>query len=186
MTLRLFTTVFLALSLMLPAPAAAARAKDELRRQTLPNGLTLILAPDSRAGGVDVSVWYRAGTRWEKAGKTGLTHVVEQLMFRSAPREGQDDYIQRVRRAGGTVGAESTPDYSSFFQTIPPEALELVFEMEARSARPTGARTAGPIRTTNSTRRAVRGSSGSRISSARTCPFRCGTSSRAASELRRT
>jgi zinc protease len=131
MTLRLITTLLLAMSLMLPAPAAAARAKDELRRQTLPNGLTLILAPDSRAGGVDVSVWYRAGTRWEKAGKTGLTHVVEQLMFRSAPREGQDDYIQRVRRAGGTVGAESTPDYSSFFQTIPPEALELVFEMEA-------------------------------------------------------
>lgn len=131
MTHRTMTTGLLALALVAAPAAAAPRAENPIREQKLPNGLTLILAPDAHAGGVDVTVWYRAGTRWERAGHTGLTHVVEQLMFRSTPAAGQEDYITRVRRAGGSVGAESTPDYSSFFQTVPPEVLDDVFAMEA-------------------------------------------------------
>jgi len=130
MTQRIVSTALLALALA-AVPAAAASRATGVREQKLPNGLTLILAPDERAGGVDVTVWYRAGTRWETAGRTGLTHIVEQLMFRSTPPAGQADYITRIRRVGGSVGAESTPDYSSFFQSIPPEALEEVFAMEA-------------------------------------------------------
>jgi len=130
MTHRIVSTALLALALA-AVPAAAASRATGVREQKLPNGLTLILAPDERAGGVDVTVWYRAGTRWETAGRTGLTHVVEQLMFRSTPPAGQADYITRIRRVGGSVGAESTPDYSSFFQAVPPEALEEVFAMEA-------------------------------------------------------
>ncbi len=123
-------TAWLLLACLTGTAAAAPRSTHGVRQQKLPNGLTLVLAPDARAGGVDVTVWYRAGTRWETAGKTGVTHMVEQLMFRSAP-PGEDDYIRRVRRTGGSVGAESTPDYSSFYETVPPEAMETVFAMEA-------------------------------------------------------
>ena len=130
MTHRFWTAMLLALALAAPPAAEAARARDGIREQKLPNGLTLILAPDPRAGGVDVTVWYRTGTRWETAGRTGVTHLVEQLMFRGVSAEG-DDHVTRIRRMGGTVGAESTPDYSSFFQTVPPQALEPVFAMEA-------------------------------------------------------
>lgn len=127
---RWTTALLLALALVAAPAADAARARDGIREQKLPNGLTLVLVPDPRAGGVDVTVWYRAGTRWEDEGRTGVTHVVEQLMFRGTQAEG-GDYVMRVRRLGGTVGAESTPDFSSFFQTVPPQALEQVLEMEA-------------------------------------------------------
>lgn len=126
MTSRALVPCLLAL---LAAPLAAAPAAS-IQTQKLANGLTLVLAPDPAAGAVDVTVWYRAGTRREAAGKTGLTHLIEQLMFRGTGPAG-DDYIQRIRAMGGTLGTESTPDYSSFYQTVPPEGLAEIFEMEA-------------------------------------------------------
>jgi zinc protease len=113
---------------LLAAPVHGASAKP-VKPQKLANGLTLVLEPDPRAGGVDVTVWYRAGTMRESAGRTGLTHLIEQLMFRG-PAAGED-YLRRIQRLGGSAGTESAPDYTSFFQTVPPEALGDVLQMEA-------------------------------------------------------
>lgn len=129
MTPRFTTALLLALALAAAPAADAARARDGIREQKLPNGLTLLLAPDPRAGGVDVTVWYRAGTGRETEGRTGVTHLVEQLMFRGTQADG--DYVGSIRQLGGTFGTESTPDYTSFFQTVPPQALEQVLAMEA-------------------------------------------------------
>lgn len=122
----LIATLHLAL---IAAPADAATI-GAVETQKLSNGLTLVLAPDPRAGAVDITVWYAAGTSRETTGKTGVTHVIEQLMFRGTAAGGED-YIRRIQRLGGTAGTESTPDYSSFFQTVPPEAVREVFGMEA-------------------------------------------------------
>ena len=88
---------------MVSAAPVLARGggKGRTRVQSLPNGLSLILAPDDRAGGVDVTVWYPAGTSRETSGKTGLTHVVEQLMFRSVSQPGAPSYIARIEGLGG-------------------------------------------------------------------------------------
>jgi zinc protease len=54
---------------------------------TLPNKLTVAIAPDDRANIVSVDVRYRVGAAADPQGKTGLAHLVEHMMFelRSVP-----------------------------------------------------------------------------------------------------
>ncbi len=101
------------------------------RLATFKNGLRLALQPDSLATAVDVAVWYDSGTRHERAGKTGIAHLFEHLMFRGSSHYGLGEHGRRVRAEGGTSGAYATADFTCFYQTLPPDALELAFKLEA-------------------------------------------------------
>jgi zinc protease len=101
------------------------------QRLTLRNGLTLVLAPDSQATAVDVAVWYDAGSRRDRAGKTGLAHLFEHWMFRGSTKFGPGEHARRVRAEGGTSGAFITTDFTCFYQNLPPDALELALRLEA-------------------------------------------------------
>src|SRR4051794_737518 len=47
----------------------------------LPNGLTVALAPEPRANLIAVDVRYLVGAVEDPAGKSGLAHLVEHMMF---------------------------------------------------------------------------------------------------------
>ena len=115
-----------------PAPAAPAVAPvADVRLVTLKNGLRLLLAPDPAAVAVDVAVWYRAGTVHERAGISGISHLFEHLMFAGSEHYGPQEHNRLVQAEGGSAGAYTTPDYACYYQTVPPDALELVLKLEA-------------------------------------------------------
>lgn len=131
--------LWLALATCLVA-AAAGRADDarshstlhtDIQRITLKNGLRLVLAPDPRAAAVDVAVWYDAGSRHDRAGKTGLAHLFEHLMFRGSSHFADGEHSRLVRGEGGNSGAFATPDFLCFYETLPPDALDLAFRLES-------------------------------------------------------
>ena len=112
-----------------------ARAADPfpggVQAVTLKNGLRLLLAPDDRATAVDLAVWYAAGTRYERAGITGISHLFEHLMFRGSAGFGPQEHRRLIQSEGGNSGAYTSADYTCFFETVPPEALELAIRLEA-------------------------------------------------------
>ncbi len=118
-----------AAALLFAAPAALAA--PEVREHTLPNGLRVLLAPDPDASGVDVGVWYRTGTRSERPGSRGATHLLERLMFRGSKNYGPGELRRRVRAEGGVANTFSTSDYSCFYETLPADALPLALSLEA-------------------------------------------------------
>jgi len=120
--------VLLALALATPAAADPFAA---VRVTTLPNGLTVALAPDSTAASVDVAVWVRAGSRFESPGQTGATHLIERLMFMGTAKAGPGEYARRVQAEGGTFSAFTDADQTCFESTVPPGALETVLRLEA-------------------------------------------------------
>jgi predicted Zn-dependent peptidase len=130
-------------ALLTGTAAAQAPFPVDVRTVELPNGLELVLAPDPAASAVDVAVWYESGTRHEKAGMTGVAHLFEHLMFRGSAKYGPQQHLRRIAAEGGSVGAFTTADYTCFHQTIPAEALKLVFELEAD--RMTGLRLTQPV-----------------------------------------
>jgi zinc protease len=118
-------------------PLRVARAAPAPTTLTLRNGLRLVLAPDSSATALDVSVWYANGARTEPAGMTGVRHLVERQMVRGdggAP-------VRAILNEGGTAGSATTPDYLCLWETVPAEALGAVLRLEA--ARMSPAATAG-------------------------------------------
>ena len=117
------------------ALAVPARAGDSIlgtvETVTLKNGLRLVLAPDSAAKSVDVTVWYDAGSRYDRPGKTGVAHLFEHLMFRGSAHFGPDEHARQVRAEGGTSGAFATSDFIALYETLPADDLELALKLEA-------------------------------------------------------
>ena len=61
---------------------------SRVQEHKLDNGLTVLLLPEPRAPVISVQVWYRVGSRNEVLGKTGLSHLLEHLMFRGTEKYG--------------------------------------------------------------------------------------------------
>src|SRR5439155_23754549 len=90
-------------SLALALSAATAGAQADLstaKLVTLRNGLRVLLAPDSTATSVDVSMWCDAGTRTEPIGQSGITQVIERMRMR---RPGPVRLRRELESRGGLV-----------------------------------------------------------------------------------
>ena len=121
----------LACAALLTGAAALAHAAPPPTVTTLRNGLRVLLAPDSLATAVDVAVWYPAGTRWEPQGMAGVSPLVSRLMYRGSAKFPDGAHARRLLAEGATLGNSNTPDASSYWQTLPAEALPLALRLEA-------------------------------------------------------
>ena len=71
--------LWIALSLLVAAPLPAVAAVHEYR---LDNGLKVIVKEDRRAPVVVSQVWYKVGSSYEPSGLTGISHMLEHMMFK--------------------------------------------------------------------------------------------------------
>jgi zinc protease len=103
----------------------------EIQHATLPNGMNIIVVPDHRAPVVIHSVWYGVGSIDEKQGKTGLSHMLEHLMFKGTDKFPNRALDFAVVRNGGVQNAFTSRDMTAYHQTISVDKLPILMEMEA-------------------------------------------------------
>ncbi|HVQ26316.1 MAG TPA: insulinase family protein, partial [Planctomycetota bacterium] len=116
------------LALALAWSSSQAPAADlEATRVTLANGLRVILAPDSLAGTVDATLWYRSGTRHETTAQSGLALLAARITFRN----GASDPLHALEVEGGSGQLAVTPDFTSLTTTVPAEALATALDFLA-------------------------------------------------------
>src|SRR5438309_6264881 len=109
----------------------------ELHRETLSNGLRVVLSPDQSAPVVAVGVHYDVGFRSEPEGRTGFAHLFEHLMFQGSESLEKLAHFRHVQSSGGTFNGSTHPDYTDYFQLLPSAALERALFLEAdRMAAP--------------------------------------------------
>ena len=98
------------LTAVLATPAfAAGDTGPKVADFKLPNGLELVVIPDHRAPVVTHMVWYKVGAADETAGKSGLAHFLEHLMFKGTAKNPAGAFSQVVahhRRPGERVHLE--------------------------------------------------------------------------------
>src|SRR5215468_4250801 len=121
-----------ALATMLAArPAAAASYTERVRETLLPNGLKVLLLEDHKAPVAVFQVWYRVGSRNEHLGKTGLSHLLEHLMFKGTQKYGPEEYSKIIQRNGGNDNAFTTDDNTTYFATLASDRLPVIIDLEA-------------------------------------------------------
>lgn len=98
---------------------------------TLSNGMQVVVIPNTRAPVVTHMVWYKVGASNEIAGKGGLAHFLEHLMFKGSDHVPPGEFSKRVRALGGNDNAFTTQDYTAYHQSIAVTNLETVMDMEA-------------------------------------------------------
>ena len=98
---------------------------------TLDNGMEAVVIEDHRAPVVVQMVWYRIGSADEVAGKTGLAHYLEHLMFKGTDKLEAGELSKTVSANGGMDNAFTSYDFTAYFQRIASDRLPLIMEMEA-------------------------------------------------------
>jgi zinc protease len=145
---RIFALVAAALSVFAASPAYAQSApepKPDAERmrmasvatplpvveKTLPNGLKVLLLERHTAPVISFQVWYRVGSRNEQVGKSGISHLLEHLMFQGSKNFPTGSYDKLVERHGGANNAFTTEDMTAYYVNFPSDKLELAARLEA-------------------------------------------------------
>jgi zinc protease len=110
---------------------ANAIDRSEVRDLTLENGLRVLLLEDQRTPTVTLQVWYKAGSRNENFGKTGISHLLEHMMFRGSKKYGPDAFSKIVQKNGGNDNAFTTEDYTMYFESMPSDKVDILIDLES-------------------------------------------------------
>ena len=103
----------------------------EVREYTLSNGLKVIMTEDHKSPLAVFQIWYKVGSRNEQVGKSGLSHLLEHMMFKGTSKYGPKELSKLVQRYGGTENAFTTKDYTVYYQRLPSERIGLSIEIES-------------------------------------------------------
>ncbi|MFO8005768.1 M16 family metallopeptidase [Thioalkalivibrio sp.] len=111
--------------------ALQASVAADVVEHRLENGLTVLVLPDARAPVVTNQVWYRVGSMDEHSGITGVSHMLEHMMFKGSEQYPPGEFSRIVARLGGQENAFTGRDYTGYFQVVGSEHWETVMAMEA-------------------------------------------------------
>jgi zinc protease len=97
----------------------------------LDNGLIVLLKEAHNAPLVSHWLLYRVGSRNEPTGLTGASHWVEHMLFKGTDRYPMGFLDHAIDRVGGSWNAQTSIDYTAYYETLPSNALKLALEAEA-------------------------------------------------------
>ena len=105
--------------------------KKDFKKTTLSNGLTVFLKEIHTAPLVSSWVWYRVGSKDETTGRTGVSHWTEHMQFKGTPKFPAKVLDKAVSRDGGVWNAFTFMDWTTYFETMPTDKIDLGLRLEA-------------------------------------------------------
>ena len=106
-------------------------ADYNVSEKTLANGLKVIVKEDHRAPVVVSQIWYKVGSSYEHDGITGVSHVLEHMMFKGTKKHPPGEFSKIIAENGGRENAFTGRDYTAYFQQLEKRRLPISFELEA-------------------------------------------------------
>lgn len=106
-------------------------------KETFPNGLTVILKEIHTAPLISHWIWYRVGSRDEPTGRTGISHWVEHMQFKGTARFPGGSLDRMLSRLGGYWNAFTFQDWTTYFEVLPSQEIDLAMRLEADRMRNT-------------------------------------------------
>ncbi|MES0335821.1 MAG: pitrilysin family protein [Candidatus Magnetobacterium sp. LHC-1] len=97
----------------------------------LDNGLKVLMVEDHKVPIATFQIWYKVGSIDEQSGKTGLSHMLEHMMFKGTKRYGSKVFSNLVQKNGGVDNAFTTRNYTMYYQTLVSDRIGLSVELEA-------------------------------------------------------
>jgi zinc protease len=104
---------------------------SQTHETTLDNGLRVIVHEDHRSPVVVSQIWYKVGSQDEPRGLTGISHVLEHMMFKGTAKLKPNEFSRIIAEHGGRENAFTSYDYTAYFQQLEKSRLPISFELEA-------------------------------------------------------
>lgn len=134
MRIHFFGLTALSLVSVLTANLAIA-SSGEIHEFKMANGLKVLVKEDHRAPVVVSQIWYKVGGSYEHSGITGVSHVLEHMMFKGTKKHAAGEFSRIIAENGGRENAFTGKDYTAYFQQLEKSRLKVSFEMEADRMR---------------------------------------------------
>ena len=104
---------------------------ENVVREVLPNGLTLLVQPDHSAPVVSVVTHVKAGFFDEPDEWGGISHVLEHMFFKGTSRRGVGAIARETKAAGGYLNAGTGYDHTSYFTVLPSSGLAAALDIQS-------------------------------------------------------
>lgn len=127
---RIISYILLLSAMLVPGlPAQAKLFNGE--EFYLDNGMQVIVVPNHRVPIIKHMVWYKSGSADEPAGKGGVAHLLEHLMFRGTHKIPGNRFNEIMDKNGAESNAFTSLDMTAYHQTLDISRLELAMFLEA-------------------------------------------------------
>lgn len=132
-----FSKIFLSAGLLiyLLSPVFASDITSEIYAKKLDNGLKILVKEDYRSPVVVAQIWYKVGSSYEYGGITGISHMLEHMMFKGTKTLQSGEFSRIIAENGGRENAFTSRDYTAYFQTMAKSKLAISFKLEAERMR---------------------------------------------------
>ena len=123
--------------LLIPLISRAAKTPfaGQVFRETLKNGLRVIIIYDPLAPVATSVVNYEVGSDEAPQGFPGMAHATEHMMFRGSPGISSDQLAEIGADVGGSLNADTQQNLTQYFYTVPSQYLDTVLHIEALRMR---------------------------------------------------
>jgi zinc protease len=112
-------------------PSSEAGIGENVFETVLSNGLKVILLENHKAPLVTFQIWYRVGSRNEEWRKTGLSHLLEHMMFKGTEKYGPEEFSRIIQENGGNTNAFTSKDYTAYFENLSAERIQVAIDLES-------------------------------------------------------
>jgi zinc protease len=105
--------------------------QTQTTKTRLENGLLVQLKEIHSSPIISSWVWYRVGSRYETSGITGVSHWVEHMQFKGTRQYPQGVMDKIISREGGMWNAFTYLDWTTFFETMPADKIDIALKLES-------------------------------------------------------
>jgi zinc protease len=113
------------------AETALAGPAPEVARETLKNGLRVVVIRNDLAPVVTTQMNYLVGSTESPGGYPGMAHAQEHMMFRGSPGLSANQLSNLIAAMGGNFNADTQQTVTQYFLTVSSDDLEIALRIEA-------------------------------------------------------
>ena len=99
-----------------------ASTDSSIQQIKLDNGLEVLVVENHQSPVVYSSIWYRVGGSDEPNGLTGISHMLEHMMFKGTASYPDGVFKKSIAERGGEQNAMTSRDFTAYYQMIPSSA----------------------------------------------------------------
>lgn len=97
----------------------------------LENGLKVIIKETHRSSLATFQVWYKVGSGYEPDHMIGASHFLEHMLFSGSKNKKINLLLKKIPEFGGIQNAFTSYDYTTYYETISSEYLDICMQFEA-------------------------------------------------------
>ena len=102
---------------------------EHYRKDVLPSGLRIVTEAIPHVRSVAVGIWVETGSRVEPAGRGGISHLIEHLVFKGTATRSAEDIARAIDSVGGHMDAFTAKEYTCFYVSVLDEHLPMAVDL---------------------------------------------------------